>query len=257
LTQASLLRTLPPAPAIPGCWIVLVVFLLACASVSCAHRRDESHLDKRTLEAESCALLGTQKRKIVLVVDDRATNNPSLTTLSRFKEQVRALTSREAILELPSADQDPESLWRDCLAQDDASCVRIEYAGADFDMEFGNASVIRTTDTPPRYTGNIKVFLDNDIALWPWFRSREDCEYQVLLHEFGHLLGLDHCDKSSCIMGRLNGKSWMWHFFHVGLFRQSIESYCERCQGLIRKRVQECLTQAPASTSSSALLDPQ
>jgi predicted Zn-dependent protease len=54
----------------------------------------------------------------------------------------------------------------------------------------------------------------------------------LVLHEVGHTLGLDHCPLVRCIMADAKGNA-------LKAARQSINEFCPRCTRLIRRHLRD------------------
>jgi archaemetzincin len=69
--------------------------------------------------------------------------------------------------------------------------------------------------------GSACIVSDNELALGGDLLFN-DRVYKVILHEMGHILGLQHCPNKTCLMSEDNNKLWM----HEGFYKD----YCPECR---------------------------
>ena len=70
----------------------------------------------------------------------------------------------------------------------------------------------------------------------------------LVIHEVGHTLGLDHCPLDRCIMADAKGKA-------ITAAKNSINELCPRCSGLSERHLRDPAVKGSWSPAERAILE--
>lgn len=252
---------------------ILAILTIHALGAGCHHVREQPQRGPENDRLSfSCSLLDPDPNKEVrFLVESFTGETPSKASLDKLLAVARSQGGGAASYVFAGEQSHEEELLKDCLGRGGrTSCVLVRYLGVSFGGDYGSSDLRQTTvDGHARTSGRINLYLDNARHYWPLFRSREDLETEVLIHEYGHLLGLvanerhasrwgvpegvalDHCKHASCIMSDWKPSTVIYRFGRIGIFRGSITDFCKECREDLLKQRDVCRSNQSSAAAPS------